>query len=178
MANLKIIDPGYSDPTSPFTVRGDDAVTDFVVHHSAGPLNQTPLEIDAFERENGDIYMPYTWLIDNKGNIYSGRPVYAVSAATFGRNQESVAVCLIGNFERSSPGYNGPPSQEALASLETLCMWAHRQYPSIVRTYCHGDVAGLFYGGDSNYATLCCGDILRTQVAGIKARIAAALIKH
>jgi hypothetical protein len=178
MADINIEQPAYPQAAGSFTMRSLSGITDFIVHHSAGPKSQTPLEIDAFERGNGDVYMPYTWLIDDAGTIFAGRPANYVSAATYGRNQESVAVCLIGDFQRDDAGYNGPPSAAALAALEALCLLAHKQFPSIVRTIVHGDVAAMFFGGDGNYATACCGDELKADVEQIRSRIAATLRKH
>jgi hypothetical protein len=177
----KIVNPGYPAPMSDFTPRNTNTITDAIVHHTAGPKNQTPLEIDAFERNNGDVFMPYTYLIDNAGVIYSGRPADVVSAASFGRNQQSIAICLIGNFQAHDAGYNGPPSAAALISLYDLLLWLHRQYPSIIRTYPHGSIAAMFFGGDSDYATECAGDELSAKVmdpGGIKSRIAAILRAH
>lgn len=172
---MEIIAVNYPPPTHPFSMRDGSNITDFVVHHSAGPLTQTPPQIDAFERTNGDIYMPYTWLIDTAGKVYAGRPPLAISAATFGRNVESVACCMIGNFQDDASGFHGPPSAAQLGALTDLCIWAHRQFPSISRTYAHGDVAGLFYNGDSFYATACCGNVLRALLPALRTRVAGAL---
>jgi len=174
---MNIATVNYPAPTSPFTPRSAGAITDFIVHHSAGPKSQTPMQIDAFERTEGDIYIPYTWLIDDKGTIYSGRPPEFISAASYGRNAESVAVCLIGNFQKDDKGYNGPPSTAALNSLYDLCLYAHKKYPSIIRTYPHGSIAHLFFEDDDNYATECAGDQLNALVPGIKSRISKLLVK-
>jgi len=163
-----IVDPGYSPPDGAFTLRTATSITDFIVHHSAGPTSQTPLEIDAFERGNGDIFMPYTWLIAADGTIFSGRPPSAMSAATYGRNAQSVACCLIGNFQQDDAGYTGQPTTAQMASLTSLCIWAHRQYPTIERTIAHGDVAALFYGGSGDYATACCGSWRRPNLSSNK----------
>ena len=170
------VDPGYPAPTGPFTQRTLASITDFIVHHSAGPTNQTPLEIDAFERSEGDIFMPYTWLIGPDGTIYTGRPADVVSAATYGRNAQSVAVCLIGNFQEGDPGFTGPPSDAQLDQLLELCVFAHRTYPSIERTLAHRDVAPMFYPNDeADYATACCGSVLYADLPGIKAKVVAEL---
>jgi hypothetical protein len=173
--------PGYPPPTEAFTMRDASSITDLVCHHTAGPKNQTPLEIDAFERgraDDPDIYTPYTYLINDAGTVYTGRPPLAVSAASWGRNRESIAICLIGNFQRDDKGYNGPPSDAALTALYDLVLLVHKQYPSIVRTYPHGDIEKMFFPGDSDYGTECAGDELNESIPGIKARVAAILRKH
>jgi hypothetical protein len=168
-----IVVPGYPPPTEAYTMRDASSIVDCVVHHTAGPKNQTPLE-----RTRGDIAMPYNYLIDDAGTVYTGRPTLAVSAASYGRNQESVAICLIGNFQRDDPGFNGPPSHAALTALYDLVLLVHRQYPSITRTYPHGAISDMFFGGDSDYATECAGDQLGESIPGIKSRVAAILRKH
>ena len=176
---MNIVTPPYVGPRSPWVARNTGSVTDFIVHHSAGPKSQTPMEIEAFELGRGDNGMPYTWLIDDKGTVYTGRPPHAVSAATYGRNSESVAVCMIGNFELGDTGYNGPVSDAALASLVDLCILAHRQLPSIVRTIAHRDVALLFYPQDQgDYSTACCGSELYAYLPTLRAKVGAALNNH
>jgi hypothetical protein len=170
--------PGYPPPTEAFTMREASSIVDCVVHHTAGPKNQTPLEIDAFERTRDDIYTPYTYLIDDAGTVYTGRPPLAVSAASYGRNEESIAICLIGNFQRDDRGYNGPPSDAALTALYDLVLLVHKQYPSITRTYPHGAIEKMFFPGDSDYGTECAGDQLNESIPGIKSRVAAILRRH
>ncbi len=178
MSAPTIVSVAYPQPTAPFTPRSVTDIADFVVHHTAGPITQTPLEIDDYERNNADhdIYMPYTWLIGADGTIYAGRPPLVVSAATYGRNLQSVACCLIGDFQSDDAGFTGPPPQCSIDSLTSLCIWAHQQFPAISQTYAHGEVAALFYGGNSNYATDCCGDVLRALLPGIKSTVAVALM--
>ena len=99
----------YPAPESPFESRPLTSITKLVIHHTAGPLDQSPLEIDAEERSGGDyIYVPYTWFVDYKGNKYVARPPGVVSAATFGWNKESVAICAIGNYRALGRGV--PPA--------------------------------------------------------------------
>jgi hypothetical protein len=170
------VDPAYPPATGAFTPREASAITDFIVHHSDGPQSQTPLEIDAFERNGGDIYMPYTWLIGPDGTIYTGRPALVESAASYGRNEQSVAVCIIGAFQEGTPEYNGPPTDAALDQLLELCVFAHRQFPSIERTIAHRDIAPLFYPNDEgDYATACCGSVLYAMLPDIRAKVAAEL---
>lgn len=171
-----IVTPQYQGPLAPWTTRDQATITDLIVHHSAGPKSQTPQQIEAFEISRGDNGMPYTWLVDDAGVIYTGRPSYAVSAATYGRNVQSVAVCVIGDFQTDDGGFNGPISPAAWSSLCDLAVYAHRQIPSIVRTIAHRDVAGLFYPNDTaDYATACCGDQLYARLPELRAYIAKAL---
>jgi hypothetical protein len=172
---VQIVSVPYPQEKSSFTPRPTRSITDFIVHHTAGPVTQTPLDIDKFERTRGMIYMPYTWIIAHDGTIYRGRPPLVVSAATYGRNAESVACCLIGNFQQGDAGYTGPPADQQVQALTALCIWAHQQYPSITRTYSHSDVASLFYHSDSNYATACCGSDLRKLIPAVRLAVSKAM---
>lgn len=164
---LKILPVSY--PTlGQMTPRPLSVISDFIIHHSAGNPNQTPLEIDAEHRAIGDACIAYNWVISPNGSVYAGRPVNFVPAASFGRNSQSVNVCLTGNFEHGDSGYTGPPSQAAMTSLMDLCLWAHKQYPTIVRTIGHRDVATLFYPKDTApYSTACPGSELYTEIDAV-----------
>jgi hypothetical protein len=155
---LNIIKVAYP-PFGPMTPRPLNVITDFIIHHSAGSLTQTPLEIDAEHRSIGDAGIAYNWIITPDGKVYDGRPINFVPAAAFGRNLQSVDVCLIGQFHPSAGGYTGPPTDAQYSSLVDLCVWAHKQYPTIECTIGHRDVATAYYKFDeADYATDCPGD--------------------
>lgn len=147
------------------TPRALSVIDTFIIHHSAGNPNQTALEIDAEHRAIGDTMIAYGWVISPNGNIYAGRPADIVPAASLGRNLQSVNVCLTGNFQADDAGYTGPPTSQQMSSLNDLCLWAHKQYPTIVRTIGHRDVATMFYPNDTApYATACPGSELYKQI--------------
>ena len=161
---MTILDAHLPPAAFPMVARRSSTITDFIVHHAAGATTQTVADIDAEHRAIGDAMIGYTWVITQGGAVYAGRAPDYVPAATFGRNKESVAVCLIGQLQETGLGsgdapYTGPPTPAQIQSLEELCLWAHRQLPSIVRTIGHRDVATLFYGDDEgDYSTACPGD--------------------
>ncbi len=176
---MNIIQPNYPPPNNPLTPRSASDITDLVIHHSDGPVDQTPLEIDTEERNTTTqtpySMIPYEYLIDSKGNVYKGRPDLFESGASFGRNPMSVAVCCIGGFQEGD-GYTGPPSDAMLNSLLELCIYLHRLYPTIERTYAHRDIAPMFYPNDEgDYSTACCGNVLYEHLPDLKSKIAAAL---
>lgn len=176
--SITIIPVAYPSPSNVLTSRASRDITDFVIHHTAGALTQMPLDIDREHRAIGDAMIAYNWVITPDGKIYAGRPCGVIGAATFGRNPEAVAAVLVGNFEPGSAGFTGNPTPEQLVALEDLCLWAHLQYPSIARTYGHGDVAAMFYNGDSNYATACPGKLLRDAIPAIRAYVAKRMVAH
>lgn len=152
-------------PFGNMTPRALASISDFICHHSAGNPDQTPLEIDAEHRNIGDACIAYNWVVGKDGTVYAGRPVEFVPAAAFGRNSQSVNVCLTGNFQADDAGYTGPPTSQQMSSLNDLCLWAHKQSPTIVRTIGHRDVATMFYPNDTApYATACPGSELYKQI--------------
>jgi hypothetical protein len=173
---MTILSPAYPSPGY-MTPRNEKDITDLIIHHTAGPITQTVEEIDAEHRAIGDSMIAYNWVIDPKGTVYVGRSTGFVPAATYGRNTESLAVCLIGNFEKHDHGFTGPPSAAQIANLILLGRVIHQRFPHIVRTIGHNEVAGLFYHGSGDYSTLCPGSLLISQLAHIRKEISTPLLK-
>lgn len=125
--------PDYPPPNGSPATRDLSVVTVEIIHHSAGPITQTPLDIDAFHRQPPDdfVMIGYNFLIGHDGTVYQGRPMTDVPAATEGFNTESVAICLIGNFQPDDAGYTGPPSAAQMQSLKDLSVYVHQKIPTI-----------------------------------------------
>ena len=166
----------YPAPKFEMTSRSIADVTDLIVHHSDGPQDQSPLAIDAEHRaENPPFAMiGYNFVIAGDGTVYEGRPVGFVPSAAFGRNSVSIDVCLLGDYQPGTPGYNGQVPTAQLQALKDLSVAIHRQYPSIVRTIGHRDVAS-FYPEDERYlyATACPGDTLYAYLPEVRKYTAA-----
>jgi N-acetylmuramoyl-L-alanine amidase len=154
----------------PMAIRDVNHITDLIIHHSAGPKTQTALDIDAEHRNIGMSMIGYNYVITPDGVVSHGRQENAVPAASFGRNYESLNICLIGNFEHGDSGYTGPPTAMQIQSLKELSVYAHVTFPSITRTIGHRDVATLFYPQNTaDYATACPGDQLYALIPAVKA---------
>lgn len=153
-------------------LRPVQSISDLIIHHTAGPLGQTPLEIDAEHRAIGDSMIAYNWVITDDGQVFTARPIDVISAASFGRNTQSVSIVVVGNFQSNDPGYTGAPLPMVLDSLKQLCLYAHVGIPSIIRTIGHRDIAPMFYPTDQgDYSTACPGDTLYEKISDIKAFI-------
>jgi N-acetylmuramoyl-L-alanine amidase len=164
--------PAYPTPGDNYATRQISDITDFIIHHSAGSVNQTPLDIDTEHRAKGMAFIAYNWVISAQGTIFQGRPIEWVSAASYGRNQQSVAVCVVGNFESGDSGYTGRPTNDQLDALNRLAVLSHIHIPSIARTIGHRDVASLFYPTDTApYATACPGDQLWNLIPRVRSFI-------
>ncbi len=165
---LVIVHPNYP-PFGTMTPRATSDITDLIIHHSDGPLDQTPLDIDQEHRNEGWAGIGYNYVITPDGTIYKGRPDDVIPSAAYGRNEQSVNVCLIGGFE-PGPGCTGVPTSSQLNSLKSLIVSLHKTYPSIVHTIGHRDVATMFYPNDTaNYATACPGQRLYDLLPSLRA---------
>lgn len=161
--------PAYPPASTNYAIRSISEITDFIIHHSAGSIDQSPLDICTEHMSRGMATIAYTWVITKDGTLYQGRPVTWVSGASYGRNKQSVAICLIGNFEHGDSGYTGPPDPRQIVSLNQIALRAHTLIPSIERTYGHGDIEALFYPGDAaGYGTTCPGSQLEALIPAVK----------
>ena len=91
--------------------------TEFIVHHSAGPANQTVREIQRYQmQERGFRDIGYNFLIrSTTGDIYEGRGWKTLGAHTVGRNLEGIGVCLIGTDHLSEGSKDALREMYALA---------------------------------------------------------------
>jgi len=81
-----------------------EVLNTIVVHHSALPLSDGPLEIQAKHlstQRYADI--AYHFVIDAAGEIYAGRDLQVRGAHTGGHNTGTVGIVLLGNFEETMP---------------------------------------------------------------------------
>lgn len=165
---MNLVNVNYPN-TKSMASRQISDITDFIIHHTAGALTQTPLQIDAEHRAIGMAMIGYNYVITPDGVVSIGRPNFYVPAAAFGRNMESLNVSLVGNFQHDDSGYTGPPTAEQIASLNELSVYVHATYPSIVRTIGHRDVATMFYPDNTgDYSTACPGDELYALVPAVR----------
>ena len=160
-------------------------ITDLIIHHTAGSLEQTIHDIDLEHRNIGDAMIAYNFIIDpkivkqanGKLNIMIGRPVEFIPAATFGRNPESVNISVIGQYDSNYPGFSGNPNPDVIQALKEFALWAHLRWPSICRTIGHRDVAPMFYpNNQSEYSTACPGDRLYVEIPAIKSFVHAKVL--
>ena len=130
-----------------------ETLTSIVVHHSALPLSDGPLEIQKLHRENkGYADVGYHYLIDENGILYEGRPINVRGAHTGGFNTGAIGIVLLGNFEEIQP------TQAQLKSLKELSRYLKSAY-QITHLAGHQD----FQPGE----TLCPGKNLEPLLPGL-----------
>jgi N-acetylmuramoyl-L-alanine amidase len=82
----------------------EQVLNTIVVHHSARPLSDGPLEIQRLHMEQkGYADIGYHYMIDETGQIYEGRLLTVRGAHTGGHNTGTVGIALMGNFEEIEP---------------------------------------------------------------------------
>jgi N-acetylmuramoyl-L-alanine amidase len=166
---VNIQNMAYPPPNFALVPRNLFQVTDLIVHHSAGALTEGPLDIDAQHRNQGWAMIGYNFVITPDGTAYYGRPVNFVPAAAYGRNAQSIDVCLIGNFQEGDAGFTGEPTAEQVATLKDLSVYLHQHFPSITVTIGHQDVATRYYPNDTApYSTACPGNLLEAILPAVR----------
>jgi hypothetical protein len=159
-------------PAFPMTPRSISDITDFIVHHSDGPPTQTPQEIDAEHRAEGWAMCGYNFIIAQDGVVWQCRPLDVVPSAAYGRNTQSVDVCLLGDFQPDTAGFTGEVPEVQLNAVKALRAYLQETIPSICRTIGHRDVATLYYPNDTaDYATACPGNNAEKLLPQIRAAV-------
>ena len=82
-----------------------------IVHHSGGtdanPLldtsNQTAQIIEQYHLSKGWEGLGYQYVIHKNGDVWKGRPEHYHGAHTVGHNNDSIGICLVGNFDATLP---------------------------------------------------------------------------
>lgn len=99
------------------------APSHIIVHHSAtsSTSNDFPSVVraiwDFHVNINGWDDIGYNWLIDGEGVIYEGRGSGTQGAHFSCMNNQTTGICMIGNFENSTP------TPVSISSLEDLIAW-------------------------------------------------------
>jgi len=128
-------------PTKTYDERALAQIRRLVLHHTAGPATQTPVQIAQFHVGGRDWPgIAYHYLVRDDGTVYKCWPARTVTYCVRGHNASSLCVALIGDFDlEPAPG----PQWDAAVSLfrdlragyGPLPIEGHRE---IVATACPG----------------------------------------
>src|SRR2546426_11512421 len=92
------------NPRSPYTPRDVASIRWIVLHHSAGPADQTPDSIARFHIETrGWTGISYNYLIHQDGRLFAAPPLHVVPPGVYGRYEETLCICFVGDFSNRSP---------------------------------------------------------------------------
>lgn len=99
-----------------------------VIHHTAGPEDQTPEEVALYHVGPGNHIcsagcpgIAYHIMIDRDANAYLVNDLENISYHASGTNAHSVGVCFFGNFEQLEP----TPAQ--IRKLRIVLRWLNRK---------------------------------------------------
>lgn len=114
-----------------------------VIHHRGG--NGTPSGIHYQHLKQGWAGIGYHYYIMKTGEVYTGRPQWAVGAHCTGYNSHSFGICLEGNFEIEEP------TDIQLTNLKELCKYLKRLFPTIKTIKGHRDMMPTACPGKNLY---------------------------
>lgn len=95
--------------------------TDLIVLHHAAAKTATVVQIDQWHKGNGWSGIGYHFYVRKNGDIYRGRPIWAVGAHAQGSNSNSIGICAEGNFDvEAMPQAQEKAIKELLEYLKAL----------------------------------------------------------
>lgn len=135
--------------------------TEFVIHHSGGPADQTVRAIqDWCVDHRGFTDIDYNFLVrGTTGQVYAGRGWDVIGAHTVGHNTSGIGVCVIGMDELAD---------EAKASVRWLYAEAVRRAGHALHVYGHRDLDQTDCPGPVIYRWLKSGDVSRETSADFR----------
>ncbi len=98
--------------------------TSVIVLHHAAAKTCTAEQIDMWHKNNGWSGIGYHFFIRKNGEIYRGRPIWAVGAHAQGTNLNSVGVCVEGDYSTETT----MPSPQKTA-LKSVLKFLKEMYP-------------------------------------------------
>lgn len=75
-------------------------LTRVILHHTADSRPHTVEDVHKAQINTGFAGIAYHYFIRKDGEIYEGRPVWAIGAHTKGYNEDSIGVCFEGDFNK------------------------------------------------------------------------------
>ncbi len=133
-------------PTRRYSRRQLAQIEEVIIHHTLGPVDQTPAEIADYHASPGNHIcadgcpgIAYHILIDQFGQAYQVNDLEAISYHVSGENTRTVGICLIGNYD------NLLPSKEQYKTTGKVIKWINRRVGK-----------NLAIGGHRDYSSKSC----------------------
>ena len=111
------------------------AATDYIALHHAEAVNCTAKQVDEWHKANGWIGIGYHFFVRKNGEIYRGRPIWALGAHVQGKNNVSVGICAEGDYHDKDKVM--PEAQKK--SIKELIAYLKKDYPS-AKIVGHGEI--------------------------------------
>lgn len=117
--------------------RNTGEITDITLHHSASPASWPAGRIaDIHIKERKWPGIAYHFLVYESGKVYQTNRVDSWTYHNGYNNKKAIGVCMVGNYETSSP------TKKQMESFIALCEGLKKEYPSITRLVGHKEYRG------------------------------------
>ncbi|MEZ4991895.1 MAG: peptidoglycan recognition family protein [Saprospiraceae bacterium] len=96
-------------PDRVYERRALSQIRQVIIHHTAGPVTQTPEDIARYHTGANHICsagcpgIAYHYMIDREARVYQVNDLETISYHVSGQNTVSVGICLIGNYDELEP---------------------------------------------------------------------------
>jgi N-acetyl-anhydromuramyl-L-alanine amidase AmpD len=145
--------------TKTFPSRNKSQIEQIVVHHTAGPENQTPKQVATYHVgpnhvcDSGCPGILYHYFITRSGKIYQVNELETIAWHLAGQNTRSVGVVMAGNYD------NYPATRAQLKALHKTIKAIERKVGRSLELTTHR--------GECPGCTQCPGDYLQAQIASV-----------
>jgi len=116
-------------------------INEIIIHCTATRAGQvvTVADVTKWHRKRGWATIGYHYLVDQSGNVHTGRPVEQVGAHCLGHNSRSIGVCYVGGLDlNGKPSDTRTPAQRA--ALLNLLIELKQRFPA-AKIHGHRDFA-------------------------------------
>ena len=93
-------------------------ITGIVIHHSASGPFTTARDIDEWHTGRGWNGIGYHYVVGADCQVYEGRDINIDGAHTKGHNENTIGICVIGNFSQDDPKH--PPYAAQMIATANL----------------------------------------------------------
>lgn len=96
-------------PSRRYGRRSLEQIEQIIIHHTAGPTNQTPKEIADYHigpnhiSDEGIPGIAYHFMINRKAEVFQVNDLETISWHVSGQNTRSIGVCFIGHHDQIAP---------------------------------------------------------------------------
>jgi N-acetyl-anhydromuramyl-L-alanine amidase AmpD len=154
------------------------AKTTYIALHHAQAVTCSAADVDSWHKSNGWCGIGYHFFVCKNGDIYRGRPIWALGAHVSGMNNCSIGVCAEGSYEKEK---TMPDTQKT--AIKELLKYLKKEYPDakIVghREIGESDCPGKYYPLEE--MKNCCNEseeIDMEELAELKAELAEIKAKY
>lgn len=128
-------------PDREYDRRRLEQIREVIIHHTAGPVSQTPEDIARYHSgpnhicDQGCPGIAYHFMIDRAAKVYQVNDLETISFHVSGQNTVAVGICLIGNYDELEP------TDQQLTAVVRLIRYLNRKLGKELSIAGHRDYA-------------------------------------